>query len=147
MIRNKKAEFIMKDYVSIALVFALIMACVLFVIIDLSSSPGMAEGVDADEISRFYDESYIESVNESTRSRLSELQDAGFFQTLFLTTLEIVQAIPRLVGMTVKGMGSVMGILVSQTDIIPDSVIIILSVMVYAGLLWAAVYFIRRLSK
>jgi len=147
MIRNKKAEFIMKDYVSIALVFALIMASILFVINDLSSSPGMAEGVDADEISRFYDESYIESVNESTHSRLSELQDAGFFQTLFLTTLEIVQAIPRLVGMTVKGMGSVMGILVSQTDIIPDSVIIILSVMVYAGLLWAAVYFVRRLSK
>jgi len=147
-LKNKKGEFVMKDYVMIGLLFMLIIASVGFILTDMATNPEISDNVDVSEIERFYDESYVERMNRTTTSRLTELQDAGFFQTVFLTTLEIVQMIPRLVGMTIRSLGLVVSLLVSGgSEIIPSEIAMILATMIFAGLLWAAVYFIRRISK
>ena len=147
-LKNKKGEFIMKDYVMIGLLFMLIIASVGFILTDMATNPEISDNVDVSEIERFYDESYVERMNRTTTSRLTELQDAGFFQTVFLTTLEIVQMIPRLVGMTLRSLGLVVSLLISGgSEIIPSEIAMILATMIFAGLLWAAVYFIRRISK
>ena len=145
--RNKKPEFVMKDYAMIGLLFALIFASVYFIIDDMNKNEGIGDNVNISEIQRFYDEDYVDDMEEKTTSRLDDLQDAGFFQTLFLTTLEIVEMIPRLITMTVGSVSSVTSVLLSSESAIPRTIATILSIMIFAGLLWGVVYFIRRLSK
>lgn len=145
---NKKAEFVMKDYVMIGMIFMLIMASVIFLVNDMSQNQEVADYADVGDLEVFYDSKYVEDMNATTSTRLSELQDAGFFQTLFLTTLEIVQMIPRLVTMTVRSLTTMTGLLLGgSSEFIPQEISIILSIMIFMGLLWAVVYFIRRLSK
>jgi len=56
--------------------------------------------------------------------------------------------IPRLVTMTLRSMGSITRLLLGGgSEILPSEIVGILSIMFFVGLLWAAVYFIRRLSK
>jgi len=145
---NKKAEFVMKDYVMIGMIFMLILASVIFLVNDMSQNQEVADYADVGDLEVFYDSKYVEDMNATTSTRLSELQDAGFFQTLFLTTLEIVQMIPRLVTMTVRSLTTMTGLLLGgSSEFIPQEISIILSIMIFMGLLWAVVYFIRRLSK
>ena len=148
-LKNKKGEFVMKDYVMIGLFLVLIISSISFLTTDmLVNNEGIGENVDISEIEKFRDESYARQMNETSHERLCELEDAGFFKTLFITTLEIVSMIPRLVTMTLRSMGSITRLLLGGgSEILPSEILGILAMMFFVGLLWAAVYFIRRLSK
>ena len=147
-VKNKRAEFIMKDYVMIGLFLMLIIASVVFIINDIVIDDDLKEHVDVSEIEKFYDEDFQEQMNKTAKGRLSDLQDAGFFQTLFLTTLEIVQMIPRLVTMTVRSLVIITQLILGTgSEIIPSEITGIIAIMFFVGLLWAAVYFIRRMNK
>ncbi len=149
MIKGRRGELVVKDYMLMVLLFSLLVVSVMVIMTDMSKNEDISEDVDISELEKFYDKEYIDETSEKTQKRLSEFEDAGFFKTTFLTTLEIVWAIPNLVRMTARSMGVIVGLLSSSAEegAIPSDIIMVISIILYASLLWAVVYFIRRISK